>query len=88
MADFASFSRGRFRDYVRFLARKYPQIGGAREIAGASPRVEVFTRVKHANAALSAGLLAGAVSSARYRVRRDLELSMEALGKRGRGRAA
>jgi hypothetical protein len=77
-----------FPAYVRKLARKYPELGGARVIEGNKPRVEIFTRVKHANAALQAGLYASAVSAAGARVTRDIKTAMTHLAKRGKRRAA
>jgi hypothetical protein len=77
-----------FPSYVRKLARRYPQLGGARVIAGKNPRVEIFTNVRHAKAALPGGFYRAAVSAAGARIRRDLEFSMKVLAKRGQRRAA
>lgn len=58
-----------FPGYVRKLARKFPDLGGARVTStGSRTRVEIFTRVKHGEAAMPAGLRAAAESRARERL--------------------
>ena len=74
-----------FPPYVKRLARKFPNLGGARISGGeVAPRIEIFTSVKHATAALPAGAHAAAVDNARRNVKRDLELAMKSLNRGGR----
>lgn len=74
-----------FPAYVRKIASKFPDIGGARISGGLnSPRVEVWSSVKHAAAALPPRLHAAAADRARDRVGAQIRAAQRALSKPGR----
>lgn len=74
-----------FPAYVRRLARKFPDLGGAVVSAG---RVEVFSNVRHAGEAMPYTLYLRAVEEARVRVRRALVESVRRVRGRRYGAAA
>lgn len=77
-----------FPKYIRDIARKYPDIGGARVSGGVhNPRVEIWTSVKHAAAALPSSLHAAAASRAQEKVSAEIRYAMQALNKKS-GRSA
>lgn len=74
-----------FPSYVRKIARKFPDIGGASVSGGMnSPRVEVWSNVRHAVAALPPRLHAAAADRARDRVGAQIRAAQRALAKPGR----
>lgn len=74
-----------FPAYVRKLARKFPDIGGASVTGGLNnPRVEVYSNVPHAGAALPARLHAAAASRAQAKIAAEIRYAAAALNKKGR----
>lgn len=75
-----------FPAFVRKIARRFPDIGGAR-ISGnlrASFRVEVFTNVSHAEEALPSRLHAAAATRTQAKIAAEIRYAAAALNKKGR----
>lgn len=74
-----------FPAYVRKLARRHPGIGGARIEAG---RVEIFTRVRHADVALTSSNYAKATDAARASLAKSLARAVREVNRRTFKKAA
>jgi hypothetical protein len=68
---------------IRKLAGKFSGLGGARVTgSGVTLRIEIFTSVRHAAAALTPGLYASATDRARDNVRRSLQNAVREMNAR------
>lgn len=78
-----------FPKWIRDLARRYPDAGGARvTTTGRQVTVEVFTNVRHAQEALIPGLGDAVEDRARGRVAKALAIGLQKLGRSRFGKKA